>query len=86
MTDPEVITSGLSMSYSSHGVVLDIEICRMEDESEWSLEIVNEEGTSTVWDDLFESDEAALAEAIKAIEKEGVFAFHSRDNIVPFRR
>jgi hypothetical protein len=42
---------------------------------EWSLEIVASDGCSTVWDDLFASDEAALAEALSAIKDEGIPSF-----------
>jgi hypothetical protein len=38
----------------------------------WSL--VAEDGTSTVWDDLF-SDEIALVEALKAIKENGIRSF-----------
>jgi hypothetical protein len=38
----------------------------------WLLEVVDEFWNSTVWDDSFESDHEALAEAIKTIEAEGI--------------
>jgi TRAP-type C4-dicarboxylate transport system substrate-binding protein len=37
--------------------------------------VVDEEGTSTVWDDLFPTDREALDEALKAIREEGFIAF-----------
>jgi hypothetical protein len=43
--------------------------------SEWSLEIVAEDGTSTIWDDLFSPYEAALAEAFNAIKEDGIRIF-----------
>ena len=49
-------------------------ICRLED-TEWSLEIVANDGNSTVWDDLFPSDEDALAEALKSIGEDGIRSF-----------
>lgn len=42
------------------------------------LEVANEHLTSTVWDDRFETAEAALTEAIQTIEEEGSEAFKSR--------
>jgi hypothetical protein len=42
---------------------------------EWSLEIVASNGCSTVWDDLFASDEAALSEGLSAIKDEGIPSF-----------
>ena len=39
------------------------------------LEVVDQEGTSTVWDDLFPTEEEALAEALNTIETEGIGCF-----------
>ena len=41
------------------------------------LEVVDAHGTSTVWDDLFKSDRAALREAIATIKAEGISVFLS---------
>jgi SEC-C motif-containing protein len=38
----------------------------------WLLEVVDEFGNSTVWDDSFPTDSAALAEALNAIDAEGI--------------
>jgi uncharacterized protein len=38
----------------------------------WVLEIVDSFGTSTVWDDLFPTDGAALAEALNTIDAHGI--------------
>lgn len=65
---------------------LRIEIYRLEDNPTWSLEVVNEEGTSTVWDDLFDADQAALDEVMKTIKEEGLSAFTDKGKILPFRR
>jgi hypothetical protein len=46
-------------------------------DSQWLLEVVDERGTSTVWDDLFETDKQALEEAFTAIESEGIGSFIS---------
>ena len=39
------------------------------------LQVVDQEGGSTVWDDLFPTDEEALAEAMNTIETEGIGCF-----------
>jgi len=39
--------------------------------------VVDETGTSTVWDDLFPTDQAALAEALQTIREEGIGTFLS---------
>ena len=84
MTDPNIVSSSLSRRIIVEGHNLQIDIYRLETESEWSLEIVDEEGTSTVWDDLFPSDQAALDEALKTIEEEGLSGFRDFGNVVPF--
>ena len=43
--------------------------------TDWSLEVVDETGASTVWDDLFPTDQAALDEALKTIREEGIRTF-----------
>jgi hypothetical protein len=40
----------------------------------WILDVVDEHGTSTFWDDLFPTDAAALAEVKKTLMKEGIQA------------
>jgi len=37
--------------------------------------VVDEAGTSTVWDDLFPTDQAALDEALKTFREEGMGTF-----------
>jgi uncharacterized protein len=75
MTDyPEIIHSPLSQTYSAEGHTLQIQIYRSAD-SGWILEVVDEHGTSTVWDDLFETDKAALETAFLEIEQEGIHPF-----------
>ena len=75
MTDDiEIIHSPLTQTYSAGGHTLRIEIYRSVD-SLWILEVVDEGGTSTVWDNPFETDKAALEAALLAIETDGVTSF-----------
>jgi hypothetical protein len=67
MAKPQIIKSPLSRVVEEGGVSVDVRICRL-DNTGWSLEIVAEDGTSTVWDDLF-SDEIALAEALNRLKE-----------------
>ena len=48
------------------------------------MEVVDEDGTSTVWDDLFDTDQAALDEVLKTIKEEGLSAFRDSGNVVSF--
>jgi hypothetical protein len=82
--EPNLIVSGLCKTVIEGGHKLKIEICRLEHDPNWSLEVVNEQGTSTVWDDLFPTDDAALAEALKTIREEGLSAFLDNANVIEF--
>ena len=73
-TEHDLIYSDLQTSITEDGQTIDINIYRLP-ESDWVLEIVDELNNSTVWDDAFASDEAALAEALDAIRSEGIGAF-----------
>jgi uncharacterized protein len=75
MTDEiELIHSPLTQTYSAEGHTLRIQIYRSPDSS-WILEVVDEQGTSTVWDDPFDSDKVALEAAFVAIEEESIHEF-----------
>jgi uncharacterized protein len=77
--DIEVIDSPLSQSYSADGHTLSIEIYRIPD-TEWTLEIVNEQGTTTVWNTLFHTDQEALDEAFATLQAEGIASFVANAN------
>ena len=86
MADPNIVFSGLSTINSECGLDLSIEIYRLENDPSWSLEVVDQDGTSTVWDDLFDTDQEALDEALKLIREEGAAAFRDTGNVIPFPR
>ena len=83
--EPHSVTSGKSMAVLIDGIRLRIEIYRLETDSTWTLEVVDPENTSHVWDEQFASDNDARDAAIKAIESEGAKAFMRGDNVIPFR-
>lgn len=70
----DIIHSPLEQTYSVDGRSVHIQIYRSSD-SQWFLEVVDEGGTSTVWDDPFETDNEALEEAFMSIESEGIGSF-----------
>lgn len=84
--DPNLVTSSLSREVSRDGVAVRVEIYRLEDRPGWSLEVVNDRGTSTVWDELFETDDAANAAFHEAVVAEGMTAFLDSATVIPFRR
>ena len=73
--EPVLVKSNLSQELEDDGLLFEIHIYRLEEEAAWTLEVVDEDGTSHVWDDPFSSDFAALIEAQKAIRSVGGQAF-----------
>ena len=84
--DPNLVTSGLSRTVEIDGVTVHVNIYRLEDDPQWALEVVNAEGTSTVWDAVFDTDEEAFVAFQLTVEEEGMEAFLDRGNVIPFRR
>ena len=82
--EPNLITSGLSREIVIDGHTLRVEIYRIDTDPKWALEVVDESGTSTVWDDLFDTDQDAVDEAMKTIEEEGLAAFRETGKVIPF--
>jgi uncharacterized protein len=74
LSDPKIIYSALSRTVREGDTEVRIDIYRLET-TDWSLEVVDETGASTVWDELFPTDQAALDEAVKTIREEGIRTF-----------
>ena len=72
--EDDLIYSDLQTTFSSEGHTVEINIYRLP-ETDWVLELVDEFNNSTVWDDSFATDEAALSAALQAIQEEGITAF-----------
>lgn len=73
--EPELIESPLCWSIERNGRRLTVNICRIATERGWSLEVANDRGTSTTWDDLFDTDRDADAAFRKTLAEEGFEAF-----------
>jgi hypothetical protein len=84
--EPNLVNSGKSQHVVVDGYPFSIEIYRFETDKTWTLEVIDIEGTSHVWDEQFRSDKDARNTAIQAIEGEGAMAFMRGDNIIPFRK
>jgi len=69
--DYEVQMSPLSQALSSGGKTVQVDIYRAGDEG-WILEVIDEENTSTVWDDPFPTDQAAFTHVKETILAEGI--------------
>ena len=69
--DPEIIMSPRNGRFSRDGITVEVYICRLE-HTQWSLEVVDEDNNSIVWDDEFETDDAAYEEFMRSVETEGL--------------
>jgi len=72
-----LIESKLSGLITQDDITIEVSIYLGDAEKTWLLEVVDEEGTSIVWDDRFVTDQAALDEVKRAIETEGMENFLS---------
>lgn len=68
---PETEFSSLSQHLRSNGKTVKVEI-RRGDDGGWNLAIIDELGTSTIWDDEFDTKAEALKEAKATIRDEGI--------------
>lgn len=77
MTEEEyrIISSPLSREITMYGITIQVHIFRGEHDDGWILEVVDRSGASTVWDDKFATDQAALDELLRTIEVEGIGTF-----------
>lgn len=73
--DPVIITSDLSQTVEEDGVAVEVNIFRLETDTHWQLEVVNDVGTSTVWEDAFATDKLAFEVFTRTVETEGMAAF-----------
>jgi len=62
-----------------------VNIIRLDSEPGWSPEVENEHGMSTVWDDLFASDDFAHAACHQTVDQKGIRAFNQAI-VIPFKR
>ena len=64
-------SSPLSQRINSNGKSVEVLIYE-GDPGKWILEVEDQFGNSTVWDDQFTSDQDALDEALKTVRDEGI--------------
>ncbi|CAD7718569.1 hypothetical protein [Xanthomonas hydrangeae] len=67
----QLVMSSLCQSVTGKGQTVRLEIYRGPD-SDWTLEAVDSFNNSTVWDDLFATDQAALDEGLRTIREDGI--------------
>lgn len=84
--EPNLVTSGKSKRIDVDGYSFYIDIFRLETDRTWTLEVVDYQNTSHVWDEQFETDAEAQDVAVTTIEAEGALAFMRGTNVIPFRQ
>jgi hypothetical protein len=70
----DLINSPLNQTYTVDGRSVEIHIYRMP-HTGWTLEVVDDQNNSTVWDEEFATDKEALNTALTDISAEGIEAF-----------
>lgn len=78
--DPKLIVSPLSRQFTEDGITIDVQIYKLEDGDGWSLELVDEENNSTVWEELFSTDEDAWREFEAGVNEIGLAALLQADD------
>lgn len=73
--ETKLIISRLSRTITRDGITVDIHIFRSEGDPEWTLEVVDHDGASTVWEDTFATEQDALNEVFQTIAVEGMSGF-----------
>ena len=84
--EPNVVMSGRCQTVMVNSYPFSLQIYRLETESLWTLEVVDCDGTSHVWDDQFRSDKDARTAALEAIRSEGAIALMRGSNVIPLLR
>lgn len=72
--DPKIIRSPFSGKFTRDGITVDVEIVRLEGDAEWTLEVVDADWASTVWEGTFPTDQAAHDQFLSDVEREGLAA------------
>lgn len=71
MEEIELIHSKYCQSVSRDGKTVRVEIYS-SGKDDWILEVVDEYGNSTVWDEPFSSDDEAFQEFQRTLKEEGI--------------
>ena len=87
--EPTLIYSPLNGYFTKDGATVEVSIISTDLDPAWSLEVINDLGASTVWDQQFETDDQAYAAFRRAVEEEGMRTFLDQpeaSNVIPFPR
>lgn len=74
--DREIESSALGGPISRDGFTVTLHIYRFAGtDDEWTLEVIDHEGGSTVWDELFDDDQDAYEAFERAVAEDGIQSF-----------
>lgn len=82
--DPNIIYSGLGGVVTKQGVTVELSIHRPEDRLGWAMEVINQGGTSSFWNGLLYTDNAAFAGFRRTFDEEGM-KFSTKATLSPLR-
>ena len=73
MTDrPDIKRSPLSQSFTADGITVQVEIYQLDGAEGWTLELIDPEGGSVVWQDEFATDADAFADFSAGLDEIGL--------------
>jgi hypothetical protein len=72
---PSIIYSELCCTLTLDGITVDLQIYRLEQDARWVLEVVNDAGSSTIWEDQFDTEQDALKAFEEIVIDEGLKVF-----------
>jgi len=81
---PNLLYSKHCGPFCQDGIGVEVFIVKLEGGRHWTLEVVNSNGTSIVWDEIFLDDHDAYAEFQRTVAEEGMYAFLDQSNVIKF--
>ncbi|WP_374830988.1 hypothetical protein [Paenochrobactrum pullorum] len=70
--DSNLILSALSQQFTEDDITVQVDIYRREEEDGWTLEVIDEDDISFVYEDLFETDQEAWDAFLADVEEYGL--------------
>lgn len=74
MEESDLVMSSFCQSVERDGRTVRVEIYS-SGKNDWILEVVNESGDSTIWNDTFNTDQLAIEEFRRTLDREGIQSF-----------
>ena len=81
--DPKILKSPLSNMFTSDGITVRVEIYRVEGAQGWTLELIDPNWNSVVWDELFATEDEAMEEFLTGVQDVGLASLLEPDDDDP---